>query len=101
MPPPQTDYPEGVSKKSKDQATGAEREQADAAADVPFEDALAEVESIIEKIESGEVGLEQSLAQYERGVLLINHCRQVLGKASQTIEELGKRLDGSSADAST
>ena len=87
-------YAVGVSKKSKIQAeTGGDESASTANAEVSFEAALAEVESIIERIESGEVGLEQSLTQYQRGVELINHCRQVLGRASQTIEELGKKLE--------
>ena len=65
-----------------------------------FEDALAQVESIIERIEAGEVGLEQSLAEYERGVVLINHCRSRLNRAHQQIEDLTRKLDapGESAD---
>lgn len=63
--------------------------------DIPpsFEDAIAEVEAIIERIEAGQVGLEESLAQYERGVTLINQCRQTLSKAGQVIEDLSKKLD--------
>lgn len=63
-----------------------------------FEDALAQVESIIERIESGEVGLEQSLADYERGVRLIHHCRHTLDRAAQQVEDLTKRLEGGQAE---
>jgi exodeoxyribonuclease VII small subunit len=63
-----------------------------------FEDALAQVESIIEQIESGEVGLEESLSAYERGVGLINLCRDRLDKAQQRVEDLTKKL-GEADDA--
>ena len=59
---------------------------------VPFESALAEVESIIERIESGEVGLEQSLADYERGIQLIAHCRGKLDSAQLRVVDLTKKL---------
>jgi exodeoxyribonuclease VII small subunit len=56
--------------------------------EMDFERAVAEVEKIIERIESGEVGLEQSIAEYERGVAMIRRCRQVLERAEQRVEEL-------------
>lgn len=58
-----------------------------------FEQALGEIESIIERIEAGEVGLEESLAQYERGVSLVNHCRGKLDRAQQQVEDLTRRLE--------
>lgn len=64
-----------------------------------FEDALAEVEAIIERIESGEVGLEQTLAQYERGVTLISQCRQTLSRVAAGVEDLTKRLDSADGEA--
>jgi exodeoxyribonuclease VII small subunit len=60
--------------------------------DLSFEDALAQIEQIIDRIESGEIGLEQSLAEYERGVGLINHCRGRLEGARQQIEDLTRKL---------
>lgn len=62
------------------------------AEELRFEDALAQIESIIERIESGEVGLEESLAQYERGVSLISHCRTKLDAARQKVEDLTRKL---------
>lgn len=57
-----------------------------------FEQSLEEVESIIEAIESGEVGLEKSLAEYERGVKILKRCRDILTTAEQRIESLSKDL---------
>jgi exodeoxyribonuclease VII small subunit len=59
-----------------------------------FEDALAELEQILADIESGQVGLEQSLVKYERGSFLLRHCREVLDKAEKQIELLSKSEDG-------
>jgi exodeoxyribonuclease VII small subunit len=53
-----------------------------------FEQAVQALEKIIERIESGEIGLEQSIAEYERGVALIRRCREVLDRAEQRVEEL-------------
>jgi len=59
-----------------------------------FEDALRELEQILSEIESGNVGLEESLAKYERGNFLIHHCRGVLNGAEKQIELLSKAPDG-------
>ncbi len=57
-----------------------------------FEQAMSQLEEIIRKIESGEVGLEQSIAEYERGVALVKRCEAVLGQAEQRVREVGKEL---------
>lgn len=57
-----------------------------------FEALLEDVESIIERIESGEVGLEQSLADYERGIRLLNQCRNRLTAARQKVIDLTASL---------
>ena len=59
-----------------------------------FEEALTELEAILAEIESGEVGLEESLAKYERGNFLIQHCRGVLNGAEKQIELLSKTAEG-------
>ena len=59
-----------------------------------FEEAIEQLESIIDRIESGEVGLEDCLAQYERGMALIKQCRAILAKAEQKIAELSPTADG-------
>jgi exodeoxyribonuclease VII small subunit len=55
-----------------------------------FEEAMNELEQILSEIEAGEVGLEQSLVRYERGMFLLQHCRNVLGQAEKQIELLSK-----------
>lgn len=58
-----------------------------------FEEAIEQLESIIEKVESGQIGLEESLSQYERGMKLVKQCRQILDTAERRIGELS--VDGS------
>ena len=57
-----------------------------------FEQAIAQVESIIDRIESGQLGLEDSIAEYERGIGLLQRCRGVLAQAEQRIEDLTSQL---------
>jgi exodeoxyribonuclease VII small subunit len=59
-----------------------------------FEEAIAQLEAIIDRIESGEVGLEECLTQYEQGMNLIKYCRGVLSKAEQKIAELAPDAKG-------
>lgn len=61
-----------------------------------FESAIEEVETIIRRIETGEVGLEDSLAQYERGIQLIKHCRGVLEKVEARVLDLTSQMKAGS-----
>ena len=61
-----------------------------------FEEALAELETILADIEGGDVPLEESLTKYERGQFLVRHCRAVLAQAEKQIELLSKSPDGES-----
>lgn len=75
--------------------TGASSSQAPAGvADLSYEQAMEQLEAIVERIERGEVGLEESVTQYEQGVLLIARCREILGRAEQRVEELSKPAKG-------
>ncbi|MEC9374201.1 MAG: exodeoxyribonuclease VII small subunit [Planctomycetota bacterium] len=53
-----------------------------------FEQAVESLEQIIDRIESGEVGLEKSIREYERGMDLIRRCRTILDTAEQRVREL-------------
>ncbi len=64
-----------------------------------FEEALDELERILSDIESGEVGLEESLAKYERGQFLIQHCRGILSKAEKQVETLNKASESEPEEA--
>ena len=64
------------------------------ATDAPdFETAVAQVEALIDRIEQGEIGLEESVAAYEQGVKLIQRCRGILETAEQKIVELTEDAD--------
>ena len=56
-----------------------------------FEQDLQELENIVQKLESGELNLEQSLAQFERGVTLTRACQKALSEAEQKIQKLTEK----------
>jgi exodeoxyribonuclease VII small subunit len=58
-----------------------------------FESSLKELESIVEKLEKGEISLEESLALYEQGITLVKFCNSQLDAAEKKIEILQKELD--------
>jgi len=53
-----------------------------------FEKALAELETIVAKLESGKVDLEESIKIYERGEALRKHCEAKLAEAEARIEKI-------------
>jgi exodeoxyribonuclease VII small subunit len=59
-----------------------------------FEKALAELESIVEKLEAGKVDLESSIAIYDRGRALKDHCEAKLRDAEARIEKITLKPDG-------
>ena len=64
-------------------------------ADMKFETALAELESIVSRMESGQLELEASIAAYQRGNTLMQHCQALLNQAEAKIQiiENGQRRD--------
>jgi exodeoxyribonuclease VII small subunit len=73
----------------------AEKKQKNDTEKLSFELAIKELTGIVGKIEQGEIPLQQSLEQYERGMLLIQHCREILQKAEKRIEKIseGKKTE--------
>jgi exodeoxyribonuclease VII small subunit len=61
----------------------------------PFEEALAELEALVDTLEKGELSLEESLAAFERGIGLTRTCQQALDAAEQKV----RILTAKSADA--
>lgn len=53
-----------------------------------FEESLKRLEEIVESIEQGKVGLEESIRQFEEGMRLIELCRGVLADAELKIQKL-------------
>lgn len=58
----------------------------DALAD--FENSLAELETLVQALETGEIGLEQALVKFERGVALARKCQEALKAAELRVEQL-------------
>lgn len=56
-----------------------------------FEKALTELEGLVEKMEQGELSLEDSLAAFERGIQLTRTCQDALTQAEQKVEQLLKQ----------
>ena len=57
-------------------------------ADMKFETALAELESLVHSMEDGKLELEASIAAYRRGMELMQHCQAQLADAEQQIRVL-------------
>jgi exodeoxyribonuclease VII small subunit len=53
-----------------------------------FEEAIAGLTDIVGRIEQGQIPLQDSLQQYEKGMALIKHCRTILQKAEKRIEKI-------------
>lgn len=63
-------------------------------AELTFEEARKELERIVAQLESGQAGLEDAVALWERGEELYRVCLAKLDGAQGKIEELGRRVEG-------
>lgn len=61
---------------------------------MPFEKAMSELETIVNRLERGDVPLEESIAIYERGEALKTHCEALLKNAQARIEKITLGPDG-------
>ena len=62
-----------------------------------FEAALAELEGLVEAMESGEMGLEEMVAAFEKGQALVKNCTDRLNEVERRIEVIKKKADGSAS----
>jgi exodeoxyribonuclease VII small subunit len=62
--------------------------------DLAFEGALDELEALVERLEAGDLALEEALATFERGVALSRRCADLLDRADQRIDELVRASGG-------
>ena len=62
-----------------------------------FEEAMAELEAIVERLESGEAKLDEAIGAYERGAALKQHCESKLREAQDKVEKIRLAADGSVA----
>lgn len=72
----------------------ADKKQKNDIGELSFEEAITGLTDIVGKIEQGQIPLQDSLEQYERGMALIKHCRTVLQNAEQRIEKITKEQEG-------
>ena len=73
---------------------------ADSASCVPiesmsFEQALAELEQIVQRLEQGKIPLEEAINAYERGSALKRHCEAKLRQAKERVDRISIAADGS------
>ena len=67
-----------------------------------FEKAIEDLTGIVNKIETGQVSLAESLEQYEKGMAMIKHCRGILLDAEKRIEQIaGDESDDDTEDDET
>lgn len=57
-------------------------------ATIDFEKTLTELETLVEKLEKGDLSLDESLSGFKQGVELTKQCQSVLDQAQQTVEQL-------------
>ncbi|HXV49367.1 MAG TPA: exodeoxyribonuclease VII small subunit [Candidatus Binatia bacterium] len=60
----------------------------------PFESALTELEQVVDRLESGELSLEEALEAFEKGVGLVKYCNQKLNEVEKKVEILIKDKEG-------
>jgi exodeoxyribonuclease VII small subunit len=63
-----------------------------------FEEAIKELTNIVGNIEQGQIPLQDSLEQYEKGMALIKQCRTILQKAEERIEKITKDEEAENGD---
>ena len=62
--------------------------------DLPFDEALGRLEALADRLEGGDIPLEDALAVYEEAVGLFRHCSGRLATVEQRLEKLTDDLDG-------
>jgi exodeoxyribonuclease VII small subunit len=72
----------------------SEPEMPDDITAMSFEDALAELEGIVRRLESGQVKLDDAIQSYERGAQLKRHCETKLNEAQQRVDRIVIGADG-------
>ena len=77
-----------------DAGQGAQQAGRKPVAEMSFEEAIAELEQIVEKLERGQVPLAESIAIYERGAALKKHCEALLKQAEARIEKIVLNEEG-------
>ena len=66
--------------------------------EISFEQAIEDLTGIVNKIETGQVSLAESLEQYEKGMAMIKHCRGILLDAEKRIEQIAENEEQKETD---
>lgn len=76
----------------------AKTDKKDKTQSLSFEQAIDQLNQIVSKIEQGQIPLQESLEQYEKGMTLIKYCRGILQDAEKRIEEVSSQNEDKSDD---
>lgn len=87
--------------KKKTSASKSKKESAGEGDAPSFEEALERLEDLVERLEGGEISLEESLAAYTEGTGLVKQCMERLKQAETLIRELHEDAEGLHLEAST
>jgi exodeoxyribonuclease VII small subunit len=68
-----------------------QKDQKDDISELSFEESIKELTNIVGRIEQGQIPLQDSLEQYEKGMALIKQCRTILEKAEKRIEKISEQ----------
>ena len=68
----------------------ARKQKKDDIGELSFEESIKELTNIVSNIEQGQIPLQDSLEQYEKGMALIKQCRTILEKAEKRIEKISE-----------
>lgn len=63
-------------------------------AEMSFEDAMKELETVVTRLETGDVPLEDSIRLYERGAALKAHCQKKLAEAEEKVAQITLDAEG-------
>ncbi|MCZ7394069.1 MAG: exodeoxyribonuclease VII small subunit [Candidatus Methanoperedens sp.] len=61
--------------------------------EMSFEEAIAELENIVDKLEKGQISLDESLLLFEKGIKLVRECNDKLKSSQQKVEKLIEEND--------
>ena len=69
--------------------------------ELTFEEAQAELEQIVARLEQGQASLDDAIALWERGEQLYDFCRERLDSAQGKVEELARRVEQATPEAAS
>lgn len=82
-----------TAKKTLSAAQSSDTDNAESSASFDFETSFSELEKIVDKLENGQINLEQSLQDFERGIHLTRSCQTALNNAQQKVQILLQKND--------